>query len=140
VITAAEVGEVLGVGRTKVHELNGRGKLPAPVTVGARGLRWVRLEIEAWLLARRPASGELGAPVAPGAPGGPAPMMDRSRAHVAAATQLRRKWGPESPLAGPSRPIPFGVHIRRSDLLGARGPSTRASHASCTCSALRASW
>lgn len=50
VITAVEVGEVLGVGRTKVHELNGRGKLPAPVTVGARGLRWVRLEIEAWLL------------------------------------------------------------------------------------------
>jgi predicted DNA-binding transcriptional regulator AlpA len=50
VLDATEVGQVLGVGRTKVHELHGRGELPAPVNVGSRGLRWARIEIEAWLL------------------------------------------------------------------------------------------
>ncbi len=49
VLDAQGVGRVLGVGRSKVYELDARDELPSPIQVG-RVRRWVRAEIEAWLL------------------------------------------------------------------------------------------
>ena len=48
VLDAAGVGRVLGVGRAKVYELDGRDELPEPVVIG-RVRRWVRVELLAWL-------------------------------------------------------------------------------------------
>ena len=49
VLDAVGVGRFLGVGKSKVYELDARDELPAPVQVG-RVRRWVKAEIEAWLL------------------------------------------------------------------------------------------
>ncbi len=49
VLDAQGVGRVIGAGKSKVYELDARGELPASVQVG-RVRRWVRAEIEAWLL------------------------------------------------------------------------------------------
>ena len=49
VLDAQGVGRVLGVGKSKVYELDARDELPAPVQVG-RVRRWVKAEVEAWLL------------------------------------------------------------------------------------------
>ena len=40
---------VLGVGKSSIYELHANERLPAPIQVG-RGRRWVRAEIEAWVL------------------------------------------------------------------------------------------
>ena len=49
VLDAVGVGRFLGVGKSKVYELDARDELPASVQVG-RVRRWVKAEIEAWLL------------------------------------------------------------------------------------------
>ena len=49
VLDAIGVGRFLGVGKSKVYELDARDELPDSVQVG-RVRRWVRAEIEAWLL------------------------------------------------------------------------------------------
>ncbi len=49
VLDAVGVGRFLGVGKSKVYELDARDELPAPVQVG-RVRRWVKAEVEAWLL------------------------------------------------------------------------------------------
>ena len=49
VLDASEVGHVLGVGRTKVYELDAREELPTPVQFSG-GKRWAKAEIEAWIL------------------------------------------------------------------------------------------
>ena len=49
VFDAAEVGQVLGVGRATVYALNSREEMPAALTVG-RGLRWAKAEVLAWVL------------------------------------------------------------------------------------------
>ncbi len=43
------VGRFLNVGRSTVYELHAHERLPAPIQVG-RGRRWVKVEIEAWVL------------------------------------------------------------------------------------------
>ena len=48
VLDAEGVGRVLGIGRAKVYELDGRDELPEPVVIG-RVRRWVRIELLAWL-------------------------------------------------------------------------------------------
>ena len=49
ILDADGVGRFLNVGRSTVYELHADERLPAPIQVG-RGLRWVRVEILAWLL------------------------------------------------------------------------------------------
>ena len=49
VLDADGVGRFLNVGRSTIYELHSNERLPAPIQVG-RGLRWVKAEIEAWLL------------------------------------------------------------------------------------------
>ncbi len=49
VLDADGVGHVLGVGRSTVYELDAREEIPAPIRVGRRR-KWVRVEIEAWIL------------------------------------------------------------------------------------------
>ena len=49
VLDAQGVGRYLSIGRSKVYELHARDELPEPVQVG-RVRRWVKAEIEAWLL------------------------------------------------------------------------------------------
>ncbi len=48
-LDANGVGHILGLGRSTVHELHAGERLPAPLQIG-RGRRWVKAEIEAWLL------------------------------------------------------------------------------------------
>ncbi len=50
VLDADGVGHVLGIGRSKVYDLDQREALPAPVGLGARSRRWIAAEIQAWLL------------------------------------------------------------------------------------------
>ncbi|MCP4036598.1 MAG: AlpA family phage regulatory protein [bacterium] len=50
VLDADGVGHVLGVGRSKVYDLDQREALPSPITLSARRRRWVAAEIRAWLL------------------------------------------------------------------------------------------
>lgn len=49
VLDAAGIGRVLGVSRSKVHDLDAKEALPAPFLVG-RARRWSRVEVEAWVL------------------------------------------------------------------------------------------
>ncbi len=49
VLDAGGVGRVLGLGRSTVHELDAKERLPSPIMVG-RGKRWGRAEIDAWIL------------------------------------------------------------------------------------------
>ena len=56
VFDADDVGRFLNVGRSTVYELHSNERLPAPIQVG-RGLRWVKAEIEEWLLYGAPNRG-----------------------------------------------------------------------------------
>ncbi len=49
VLDIEEVGRLLGVSRTTAYELDSREEIPEPIRVGSRK-RWVRDELEAWLL------------------------------------------------------------------------------------------
>ena len=49
VLDADGVGRVLGIGRSTVFELDAREEIPASIRVGRRR-KWVRAEVEAWLL------------------------------------------------------------------------------------------
>lgn len=47
-----EVCETAGIGKTKIYELIGEGAFPKPVNIGARAVRWVSDEIDAWIIER----------------------------------------------------------------------------------------
>ena len=49
VLDVDELGRVIGASRSKVHELDARDELPSPIVLG-KTRRWVRAEIDAWLL------------------------------------------------------------------------------------------
>lgn len=48
-VGTAEIGEMLGVTRQRVHQLTQRGDFPAPVAHLAMGKIWERSAIEQWL-------------------------------------------------------------------------------------------
>ena len=52
----ASAARFIGISVSKLHELNGRGLIPAPVNVGDsdRLPRWMRCELFAWLRAGAP--------------------------------------------------------------------------------------
>ena len=53
-MTDAEIAWDLRVSPKTIHRMDEAGKIPAPVTVGARSLRWVRQKIVDWLAAGCP--------------------------------------------------------------------------------------
>ena len=53
-MTDAEIAWDLRVSPKTIHRMDEAGKSPAPVTVGARSLRWVRQKIVDWLAAGCP--------------------------------------------------------------------------------------
>ncbi len=54
-VRTSGVADILGVNRSRVHELAKRDDFPSPVNVDELGRRWVRIEIEAYAAARRSA-------------------------------------------------------------------------------------
>lgn len=44
----AEIAELLGVSRTRIHQIRGEGDLPQPYDTLAMGPVWLRQDIEAW--------------------------------------------------------------------------------------------
>ena len=53
-MTDAEIGRELRVSSKTIRRMDADGKLPRPVMVGARSLRWVRQTIVEWLAAGCP--------------------------------------------------------------------------------------
>jgi len=53
-LTASEVGALLGLGRSTVWQHHSAGRLPLPVRIG-RAVRWSRRELEDWIAAGAPA-------------------------------------------------------------------------------------
>ena len=53
-MTDAEIARELRLSAKTIRRMNDDGKLPQPVTVGARSLRWVRQTIVEWLAAGCP--------------------------------------------------------------------------------------
>lgn len=53
-MTDAEIARDLRVSAKTIRRMDEAGKIPAPVTVGARSLRWVRQTIVDWLAAGCP--------------------------------------------------------------------------------------
>lgn len=53
-MTGAEIGRDLRVSLKTIRRMDAEGKLPRPVMVGARSLRWVRQTIVEWLAAGCP--------------------------------------------------------------------------------------
>jgi len=53
-LTAAEVGSLLGVNERSVRRAHQIGKLPNPLRVTARSVRWRRDELVAWISAGCP--------------------------------------------------------------------------------------
>ena len=53
-MTDAEIARDLRVSPKTIRRMDEAGKIPAPVTVGARSLRWVRQTIVDWLAAGCP--------------------------------------------------------------------------------------
>ena len=47
-VGAAEIGEMLGVGRQRVHQLTTRPDFPEPVVVLSMGKVWHREDVERW--------------------------------------------------------------------------------------------
>lgn len=48
-MSVREVAALLGVHRRTVWTWSGSGKMPAPVRVGAKVVRWRRRDVEKWL-------------------------------------------------------------------------------------------
>jgi predicted DNA-binding transcriptional regulator AlpA len=48
------VSQMLGIGPSKVWQMDAAGQLPSPVRLGRRCTRWRRIEIEAWVRAGCP--------------------------------------------------------------------------------------
>lgn len=48
-VGAAEVADLLGVSRQRVHQLSGQPSFPKPVAVLAAGSIWRRIDIERWM-------------------------------------------------------------------------------------------
>jgi predicted DNA-binding transcriptional regulator AlpA len=53
-MTGPEIGRDLRVSSKTIRRMDAEGKLPRPVMVGARSLRWVRQTIVEWLAAGCP--------------------------------------------------------------------------------------
>ena len=51
-LTCNEVEEILGLGRTTIYEMVGAGRMPAPLKIGKRAIRWDPVELREWLDAR----------------------------------------------------------------------------------------
>ena len=51
---AAEIGRELRLSAKSIRRMHDAGRLPQPVVVGARSLRWLRTTIVAWLAAGCP--------------------------------------------------------------------------------------
>lgn len=52
-LTAAEVGKILGLSKRQIFRLNSSGKIPASIRIGG-AVRWRADEISAWLAAGAP--------------------------------------------------------------------------------------
>lgn len=48
-LTSEDVAAVLGTSVKQVHNMKGRGQLPAPKRIPGLGLRWTKLQLVAWL-------------------------------------------------------------------------------------------
>ena len=48
-VGAKQLGTMLGLSERSIRQLDAGGKLPRPVTIGARSVRWPVAEIEDWL-------------------------------------------------------------------------------------------
>ena len=57
-LTAPQAGELLGISRAQVFALRNQGRLPAPIHVGLRSVRWRRKDIERWIDLGCPARAE----------------------------------------------------------------------------------
>ena len=55
-ITIKDLGQMLGLCRSSVYSLVKSEGFPKPYSLTARSLRWEKLEVEAWLLARKGAA------------------------------------------------------------------------------------
>ncbi len=53
-LDATAAARFLGISRSKIHDMNTHGLLPAPAEFGDRCPRWSRSELRAWLLAGAP--------------------------------------------------------------------------------------
>ncbi len=53
-MTAAEVGRELQVSTKSINRMHAAGRLPTPIVVGARSLRWARKKIIEWMNAGCP--------------------------------------------------------------------------------------
>ena len=53
-VGAEALGAMLGLSVRTIRQLDAAGKLPKPVTIGARSIRWPVAEIEVWLAAGAP--------------------------------------------------------------------------------------
>jgi predicted DNA-binding transcriptional regulator AlpA len=52
-VGTAEIAEMLGVSRQRVHQLSRREDFPAPVAVLSAGSIWEREAVDVWLAAQR---------------------------------------------------------------------------------------
>ena len=48
-VGAKQLGKMLGLSERTIRQLDAGGKIPRPVTIGARSVRWSIAEIEDWL-------------------------------------------------------------------------------------------
>ena len=53
-VDAKQLASMLGVSLRAIRALDASGKLPRPVTIGMRSIRWPVSEIEGWLKAGAP--------------------------------------------------------------------------------------
>ena len=54
----SEVQTRTALGRTTIYRKMREGSFPQPLKIGARAVRWLESEIEAWLAARPRATGD----------------------------------------------------------------------------------
>ncbi|MCH7591786.1 MAG: AlpA family phage regulatory protein [Planctomycetes bacterium] len=53
-VNAKKLAAMLGLSERTIRQLDAGGKLPKPVKIGARSVRWPVAEIDAWLAAGAP--------------------------------------------------------------------------------------
>ncbi len=53
-LTATMVAQMLSVSVATIWRLHSSGRLPRPLTIGARNTRWVKSEIIGWIAAAAP--------------------------------------------------------------------------------------
>ena len=61
-LTSKQLTDETGISRSTIYRLLQNGAFPKPIHIGPRGVRWLELDIKAWLVERKALSSNVADP------------------------------------------------------------------------------